>query len=41
MEKNKRKGNAEKKREKKRKKMHDIAAKCMNIQELFAMSAPL
>ena len=38
MEKKKRKGNAEKEREKKRKKLHDIAAsvKCMNIQEVFA-----
>ena len=31
----KRKDGAEKEREKKRKKLHDIAAKCMNIQEVF------
>ena len=38
----KRKGGAEKEHEKNRKKLHDIAAKCMNIQEVFAkVSSPV
>ena len=35
-EKKKRKGGAEKEREKMRKKLDDIVAKCMNIQEVLA-----
>ena len=35
-ERKKRKGVAEKEREKKRKELHGMAAKCMNIQEVFA-----
>ena len=35
----KRKGGAEKERERKKKKLKEIAAECMNIQEVFARAS--